>query len=103
MLGSDRTFYGAVPLRDLIIADGGTALTELTITSFPYVYAQELVEDCVETLKDYSEDSIPVLDHQNRILGIVTAQNPDGAFRRRNGRDYAVWLVSPLRTTCGNP
>lgn len=89
VLGKDQTFYGAVPLRDLIIADGGTALTELTITSFPYVYAQELVEDCVETLKDYSEDSIPVLDHQNRILGIVTAQNLMELSDAEMDEDYA--------------
>ena len=89
VLGGNRTFYGAVPLRDLITADGTTALTELTITSFPYVYAQELVEDCIETLKDYSEDSIPVLDHQNRVLGIVTAQSLMELSDAEMDEDYA--------------
>ena len=83
------TFYGALPLRDLIIAEGETPVTELTVTSFPYVYAQELVEDCIETLKDYSEDSIPVLDHQNRILGIVTAQDLLEISDAEMGEDYA--------------
>ena len=89
VLGGNRTFYGAVPLRDLITADGGTSLTDLTITSFPYVYAQELVEDCIETLKDYSEDSIPVLDHQNRVLGIVTAQSLMELSDAEMDEDYA--------------
>lgn len=89
VLGMGRTFYGAVPLRDLITAEGETSLTDLTITSFPYVYAQELVEDCVETLKDYSEDSIPVLDHQNRVLGILTAQSLMEISDEEMGEDYA--------------
>mgnify|MGYP002857535588 CR=1 FL=1 len=89
VLDTGRTFCGAVPLRDLITADGNTALTELTITSFPYVYAQELVEDCIETLKDYSEDSIPVLDHQNRVLGIVTAQSLMELSDAEMDEDYA--------------
>ena len=89
VLGSNRTFYGAVPLRDLITADGDVNLTDLTITSFPYVYAQELVEDCIETLKDYSENSIPVLDHQNRVLGIVTAQSLMELSDAEMDEDYA--------------
>ena len=89
VLDKNRTFYGAVPLRDLIIADGTTAVTDLTVTSFPYVYAQELVDDCIETLKDYSEDSIPVLDHQNRILGIVTSQDLIEISDAEMGEDYA--------------
>ena len=75
VLDPGGTFYGAVPLRDLITARGDASIKDLSITSFPFVYAQELVEDCIETLKDYSEDSIPVLDHQNRVLGILTAQS----------------------------
>ncbi len=83
------SFYGAVPLRDLITARDETAIEDLTITSFPYVYAQELVEDCIETLKDYSEDSIPVLDHQNRVLGILTAQSLMELSDAEMDEDYA--------------
>ena len=89
VLDKRGTFFGAVPLRDLITADDSTNLTDLTITSFPYVYAQELVEDCIETLKDYSEDSIPVLDHQNRVLGIVTAQSLMEISDAEMDEDYA--------------
>ena len=89
VLDDGGTFYGAVPLRDLITARDETAIEDLTITSFPYVYAQELVEDCIETLKDYSEDSIPVLDHQNRVLGILTAQSLMEMSDAEMDEDYA--------------
>ena len=89
VLDPGGTFYGAVPLRDLITARGDASIKDLSITSFPFVYAQELVEDCIETLKDYSEDSIPVLDHQNRVLGILTAQSLMETSDAEMDEDYA--------------
>ncbi len=46
-------FYGAIDLKDLITADSTDSLEELTTTSFPYVYANESIDDCIEKLKDY--------------------------------------------------
>lgn len=43
----------------------------------------------METLKDYSEDSIPVLDAQNRVLGIVTAQDLIEVSDQEMSEDYA--------------
>ena len=42
------------------------------MTSYPYVYAGEQIEDCIERIKDYSEDSIPVLDNNNRLRGVLS-------------------------------
>lgn len=64
----DNTFCGAVDLKDLIIAREGSYLDDIVATSYPYVYARELIEDCIERLKDYSEDSIPVLDNDMQML-----------------------------------
>ena len=73
VVDENRTFYGAIDLKDLIIAREGTPLSDLTATSYPYVYAKESIEDCVEQIKQYSEDSVPVLDEQNKLLGVITA------------------------------
>ena len=45
-------FYGAIDLKDLITARSETALDDIIATSFPYVYATEQTEDCIEKLKD---------------------------------------------------
>ena len=68
-------FYGAVSLNDLIVARADTSLERLIITSYPFVYASEMTDQCVEQLKEYSEDSIPVLDENRHILGVITAQD----------------------------
>ena len=71
----DGIFAGAIDLKSLIIAREGTELESIIMTSYPYVYANELIEDCIERIKDYSEDSIPVLDQENRLKGVLTAQD----------------------------
>lgn len=87
---NDETFYGAIDLKDLIIARDYTRLEDLISTSYPYVYAKETVEQCIEDLKDYSEDSIPVLDNDNRILGVITAQDLIEVVDEEMGEDYAM-------------
>ena len=88
-LNDDGTFYGAIDLKDLIIAREGTELDDLIVTSYPFVYAEESVEDCIEELKDYSEDSIPVLDSDRRLLGVITAQDIVEVVDEEMGEDYA--------------
>ncbi len=89
VVDEDGEFYGAMELRDLITAKKTTPLDDLIVTSFPYVYAHETIDDCIEKLKDYSEASIPVLDNGNRFLGIITSQSVVEVVDDEMGEDYA--------------
>ena len=85
----DGDFYGAIDLKDLITARSRTPLEDLIITSFPYVYAHESIDDCIEKLKDYSESMIPVLDNKNKLLGVITSQSIIEVVDDEMGEDYA--------------
>lgn len=89
VVDENNTFCGAIDLKDLIIAREGTKLDDVIVTSYPYVYGHESIDDCIELLKDYSEDSIPVLDNNNQILGVITAQNIIEVVDEQMGEDYA--------------
>lgn len=82
-------FYGAIQLRDLVIARERTPLEQIISTSYPRVYASESISDCIEQLKDYSEDSIPVLDEENRLLGVITSDDIVEVVDEELGEDYA--------------
>lgn len=82
-------FYGAIDLKELIIARQDRNLEELVMTSYPYVYAEESIDDCIEDLKDYSEDSIPVLDNDNQLLGVITSACIIDLVDDEMGEDYA--------------
>ena len=64
-------------------------MEELIVTSYPYVYGTEQIDDCMERLKDYSEDSIPVLDDDNRFLGVITSAGIIDLVDDEMGEDYA--------------
>lgn len=84
-----HTFYGAIDLKDLITARENTPLDDLIVTSYPYLYGQESIDDCIEKLKDYSEDSIPVLDNENKLLGVITSQDIIQVVDDEMSEDYA--------------
>ena len=71
----DGKFYGALTLRDLLITKKDEDLDEKIILSYPFVYDREEITDAaIDTLADYSEDSIPVLTKDtNQIVGVITA------------------------------
>ena len=85
----DGMFYGAIDLKDLIIARAGESLESLISTSYPYVLASDSITDNLERLKDYAEDSIPVLDQEHHIIGVITAQDLVEAVDDEMGEDYA--------------
>lgn len=90
VVDEEDLFVGAIPLKDLIIARNGTeALEDITMTSYPYVYANEQIENCIERLKNYSEDSIPVLDAENRLQGVLISQEITQMVDDELGEDYA--------------
>ncbi len=89
VVDEEGTFCGAIDLKDLIIARQGTRLDDLVVTSYPYVYGNESIDDCIETLKNYSEDSIPVLDNDNKMLGVITSQDIVEVVDDEMSEDYA--------------
>lgn len=86
---SNDVFCGAIDLKELIIARPETDFHSLIMTSYPYVYGHEDIDDCLELLKDYSEDLIPVLDNNNHLLGVITSQNMVQVVDDEMGEDYA--------------
>lgn len=85
----DGKFYGALDLKDLIIAREYDDLESLISTSYPYVRAHEQIEDCIERIKDYAEDSIPILDDDDTLIGVITAQDLIEVVDDEMGDDYA--------------
>lgn len=86
----DGAYCGAINLRDLIVAREGTSLDDIIIASYPSVFATESVSECIERLKDYGEDSIPVLDENSKeVLGVITSTDLVEAAEEEFGEDYA--------------
>ncbi|MCQ2431342.1 MAG: magnesium transporter, partial [Clostridia bacterium] len=82
-------FYGSIRLKDLIIAREHDDLETLISLSSPYLLDREKVADCIERIKSYAEDSLPVLNEKHALIGIITAQDVVEVVDDELGEDYA--------------
>ena len=103
----DGSFYGAIALKDLIVAREDTALDSLISRHFPAVLAHEQIEACLDRLRSYAEASIPVLGEKRRVIGVITTDDIVEAVDDAMGDDYAKLggltgeedLHEPLKTS----
>lgn len=103
----DGSFYGAIDLKDLIVARDTIELDTLVSRNFPTVSAHTKIEDCLERLRSYSEAYIPVLGEKRRVIGVITTDDIVEAVDHAMGDDYAKLgglsgeedLHEPLKTS----
>ena len=82
-------FAGAIDLKDLIIAREGDRLEDIISRSYPYVFEHDRIDDCIERIRDYDEDSLPVLTQDGHIAGILTSSDIVELVDDAMGDDYA--------------
>lgn len=85
----DDLFYGSIDLRDLIIARANSDIENIIRTSYPVVYAKTLINDCINDLREYELDNIPVLDDNNKMLGVITLSDIIETVEEELTEDYA--------------
>ena len=85
----EEKFCGVIDLKDLIRARDYAKLESLIVTSYPYVHDHEKLDVSIEKIKDYAEDSIPVLNDDGKILGVITSQDIIEVVDDEMGDDYA--------------
>ena len=89
-LNEDGSFYGAIDLKDLIVARSNVELESLISTTFPFVYDKDIVSENVERLRAYSEHMIPVISSENNTLvGVITSNDIVELVDEERGDDYA--------------
>ncbi len=85
----DNHFLGATTLRKLFIARSTSPLKDIVTASFPFLYATDKIADVLENIKEYDEESLPVLDSDNRLIGALTSSDVIEAVGDEMSEDYA--------------
>lgn len=68
-------FCGAIDLKDLILAREHTSLEKIIVHSYPFVHDHDQIEECMDWIRDYEEDSLPVLNSADQLVGVLTVQD----------------------------
>lgn len=89
VVDENEHFYGAIDLKDLIIARAEESLEDLIVRAYPYVTDREKISDCIERIVDYAERSLPVLNDAGRLMGIITSSDVVELVDDAMSDDYA--------------
>lgn len=89
VVDQDGRYYGAIDFKDLIRARKADNLSDLIKKSYPFFFDTEIMSECISKLKDYSENSIPVLNRSHKIVGVITSDIVIDATEEEMAEDYA--------------
>lgn len=73
--GDRDLLLGLVRLRNLILADPATAIADVMDEDIPSVGPEDRAERAAQLLAEYNLLAVPVLDENQRLLGIVTVDD----------------------------
>lgn len=89
VVDENNKYVGAIFLKDLITARQNDLLEDIIMRGYPSFYDDEIMSECIEKITDYSETSIPVLNRNDEIIGVLTTESLIEATTDEFEEDYA--------------
>jgi Mg/Co/Ni transporter MgtE len=83
LVDSQEKLVGAVPLVSLVLASGGTRLGTLTPEHVIYCEAETSDRDMAEMFDKYNLLTLPVVNEEQKLTGIITADDVISILRDR--------------------
>ncbi len=88
VVDDSRRLMGVVGLRDLLAADAGTPVADLVIPANT-AQATEPAEDAARRCADLGHLALPVVDHEDRLVGILTVDDALAILKQAESEDQA--------------
>lgn len=97
VVDSDRKLLGTVSLRDLIVAKARTPVAELMTTDVISGRVEDEQEEVASRISKYDLMALPIVDDQDRLVGIVTYDDAMDVAEQEATEDFQrVGTVSSL-------
>lgn len=87
VVNDENVFQGIVSLKDIIKSKGNVQITELVRTEVAWVTPDTDQEEVARLISQYNITSIPVVDHDMRLLGRVTFDDVIDVLEDENTED----------------
>ncbi|MGI6782363.1 MAG: magnesium transporter [Acholeplasmataceae bacterium] len=75
VVNDNDELLGVLFLKDLIIARANDAIDKIMISDCHYAYNDSTVKEAIAIVRNYDLTSLAVINHQNELLGIITADD----------------------------
>ncbi len=84
---------GMVTAKDLMLAQKTALISEIMAENVLYVHTEEDKEEVARTVSDYGLLALPVVDRENRLVGIVTVDDAIDVIQEENDEDIAKLMA----------
>ncbi|MCF6409177.1 magnesium transporter [Pseudalkalibacillus salsuginis] len=89
VVDENKKLVGVISLRDLIIAEEDTLVTDVMNERVVAISVGEDQEEAARMMKDYDFLALPVVDFQNHLLGIITVDDIVDVIDEEASEDYS--------------
>lgn len=90
-------FLGVVPLKKLLKAKLPATIKDI-YEEYPYVYDKDPVFETISKIRNYAIYEIPVLDDQQRLIGIITLDDALDIYEEEAQEDFEKLAALPETT-----
>ena len=84
---ADRTLFGSVSIRRILLSDPDEKMSEIADTHVITCETTDDQETVAKMLSKYDMIALPVVDHEKRIVGIVTVDDAIDVLQEENTED----------------
>ena len=84
----ENRFCGVIPLKDLLVATEREVLEDLIKDDYPYLLVHDEMEDSIDKIKSDAKDSLPVVDDDGKLVGVLTTQDIIEVLDDEMSEDY---------------
>lgn len=88
VIDGERILKGIISLKDLILSDENMLISDIMQTNIISVKTFEGQEKVAELFKIYDLLSMPVVDNENRLVGIITVDDIVDIIEQENTEDF---------------
>ena len=90
VVDAERRLTGVVELSELILADDDASVADLVVTDPPRVRATDPAEKAARLMADSNIRDLPVVDAENRLVGLLTWDDADEVIEEADSEDAAL-------------
>ena len=99
VVSKEGMLEGVISLRDLLMAKNNEKIFKVMVTDIVSVKSDTDQEDAAKLLSSYNFIALPVCDHQQRIIGIITFDDVIDVLRDEQTED--VYKMSAVTASTG--
>lgn len=88
VLTMKRKILGIVSLKDLLIADKEVLIKDIMDTNVITLATTDECEDVIKVFKKYDAIALPVVDKENRLVGIITVDDVVDVMHEETEADF---------------